>query len=38
MISDGYIVDGAMEVRRAVRREIKFGSDWIKILVTGAFN
>ena len=37
MISDGYIVDGAMEVRRAVRREIKFGSDWIKILVTGAF-
>ena len=38
MISDGYIVDGAMEVRRAVRREIKFGSDWIKILVTGAFH
>ena len=38
MISDGYIVDGPMEVRRAVRREIKFGSDWIKILVTGAFH
>ena len=38
MISDGYIVDGAMEVRRAVQREIKFGSDWIKILVTGAFH
>lgn len=36
--ADGYIVDGPMAVRRAVRREIKYGSDWIKILVTGAFH
>ena len=38
MTSDGYIVDGPMAIRRAVRREIKYGSDWIKILVTGAFH
>jgi len=37
VVADGLIVDGADEVRKAVRREIKFGSDWIKLLVTGAF-
>ena len=31
------IVDGPEEVRKAVRDEIKYGSDWIKFLVTGAF-
>ena len=36
-LPDGLIVDGPEEVRRAVRREIKYGSDWIKLLVTGAF-
>ena len=35
--ADGYIVDGSADMRRAVRREVKFGSDWIKLLVTGAF-
>ena len=34
---DGLIVDGVDEIRRAIRQEIKFGSDWIKLLVTGAF-
>jgi len=34
---DGLIVDGPDEVRKAVREEIKHGSDWIKLLVTGAF-
>ena len=37
IIADGLIVDGVDEVRKAVREEIKFGSDWIKLLVTGAF-
>jgi len=37
LITDGLIVDGVDEVRRAVREEIKYGSDWIKLLVTGAF-
>jgi len=37
-ISDGYIVDGPIAIRRAIRREVKHGSDWIKILVTGAFH
>jgi imidazolonepropionase-like amidohydrolase len=37
MIADGLIVDGVDEVRRAVRQEIKYGSDWIKILATGAY-
>ena len=37
LIADGLIVDGADEVRRAVREEIKYGADWIKLLVTGAF-
>ena len=34
---DGLIVDGPGEIRKAIRNEIKYGSDWIKILVTGAF-
>ena len=37
VVADGYVVDGVAEMRKAVRREIKFGSDWIKLLVTGAF-
>ncbi len=37
VIADGLVVDGVDEMRKAVREEIKFGSDWIKILVTGAF-
>ena len=38
VITDGLIVNGPMEVRKAIREEIKYGSDWIKILVTGAFH
>ncbi len=37
VIADGLVVDGVGEIRKAIRREIKFGSDWIKLLVTGAF-
>ncbi|MDI9337257.1 MAG: amidohydrolase family protein [Alphaproteobacteria bacterium] len=37
IIADGLIADGVEEFRKAVRKEIKYGSDWIKILVTGAF-
>ena len=37
IISDGLIVDGPEEIRKAIRNEIKYGSDWIKILETGAF-
>jgi imidazolonepropionase-like amidohydrolase len=37
VVADGLVVDGVDEMRKAVRREIKFGSDWIKLLVTGAF-
>ncbi len=37
IIPDGLIVDGPDEIRKAVRTEIKYGSDWIKILETGAF-
>ena len=36
-IPDGLIVDGPEEIRKAIRNEIKYGSDWIKILETGAF-
>ena len=36
VIPDGLIVDGPDEMRKAVRTEIKYGSDWIKLLVTGA--
>lgn len=34
---DGLIADGPEEIRKAVRTEVKYGSDWIKLLVTGAF-
>ena len=37
VIADGLVVDGIDAMRKAVRTEIKFGSDWIKILATGAF-
>jgi len=37
IIADGLIVDGAEQVQKAVREEIKYGSTWIKLLVTGAF-
>ena len=37
IIPDGLIVDGVDEMRKAIRQEIKYGSDWIKLLVTGAF-
>lgn len=37
IIADGLVVDGGEEMRKAVRTEIKYGSDWIKLLVTGAF-
>ena len=37
VIPDGLIADGADEIRKAIRKEIKYGSDWIKIMVTGAF-
>jgi imidazolonepropionase-like amidohydrolase len=36
-LADGLVVDGRQEVLKAVRNEIKYGSDWIKLLVTGAF-
>ncbi len=29
------IADGVDEVRRAVRREIKYGADWIKVMASG---
>lgn len=37
VIVDGLVVDGVEEMRKAVREEIKYGSDWIKLLVSGAF-
>ena len=37
VVPDGLIADGPEEIRKAIRNEIKYGSDWIKILVTGAF-
>lgn len=37
VIADGLVVDGVDEMRKAVREEVKYGSDWIKLLVTGAF-
>jgi len=37
IIADGLVVDGVDEIRRAVRNEIKYGSDWIKVLATGAY-
>ncbi len=32
---DGLIADGPEEIRKAVRSEVKVGSEWIKLLVTG---
>src|ERR1043165_7370315 len=37
VIADGLVVDGPDAIRKAIREEIKYGSDWIKLLVTGAF-
>lgn len=37
IIADGLVVDGKDEIQKAIRNEIKFGSDWIKLLITGAF-
>jgi imidazolonepropionase-like amidohydrolase len=37
VIADGLVADGPEEIRKAIRREVKYGSDWIKLLVTGAF-
>lgn len=34
--ADGLVVDGIDAVRRAVRQEVKYGSDWIKVLASGA--
>ncbi len=36
-IADGLIVDGPDEIRKAIRTEAKYGADWVKVLVTGAF-
>ena len=37
-LSDGIIANGTQEMTVAVRNEIKYGSDWIKLLVTGKMN
>ena len=37
VLPDGLIADGPQEIIKAIRKEIKYGSDWIKIMVTGAF-
>ena len=37
VVADGLVVDGVDECRKAVRNEVKHGSTWIKVLVTGAF-
>ena len=37
LIADGLIVDGPDEIRKAIRTEAKYGADWVKVLVTGAF-
>jgi imidazolonepropionase-like amidohydrolase len=37
LCADGLIADGADEMIKAIRKEAKFGADWIKLLVTGAF-
>ena len=34
--ADGRVVDGVEALRKAVRDEIKHGSDWIKVLASGA--
>jgi imidazolonepropionase-like amidohydrolase len=38
LVADGLIADGSDEIRKAIRNEIKYGSDWIKLMVTGAFH
>eukprot|EP01035_Chromulina_nebulosa_P033942 gene33942-45470_t len=35
--TDGIIADGQDQMITAVRKEIKYGSDWIKVLASGAF-
>jgi imidazolonepropionase-like amidohydrolase len=37
LLADGLVVDGVDEIRKAVRTEIKYGSNWIKVLATGAY-
>jgi imidazolonepropionase-like amidohydrolase len=36
VVADGLVVDGVEDLRKAVREEIKHGSDWIKVLASGA--
>ena len=36
VVGDGLVVDGAEAIRHAVREEVKYGSDWIKVLASGA--
>ena len=36
-LCDGVITDGPDEMLKVTRREIKHGSDWIKVLVSGAY-
>jgi imidazolonepropionase-like amidohydrolase len=36
VVADGFVVDGVDAARKAVREEIKHGSDWIKVLASGA--
>jgi imidazolonepropionase-like amidohydrolase len=36
IVADGLVVDGVDAVRHAVRDEVKHGSDWIKVLASGA--
>ncbi|MFT5137717.1 MAG: imidazolonepropionase-like amidohydrolase, partial [Arenicella sp.] len=33
IVADGLIVDGPDEIRKAIRTEAKYGSDWVKVLV-----
>jgi imidazolonepropionase-like amidohydrolase len=35
--ADGLVADGPEAMRVAVRRELRGGADWIKVLATGAF-
>lgn len=37
IVADGLVVDGVDAIRKAVRTEVKHGSDWIKVLASGAF-
>jgi imidazolonepropionase-like amidohydrolase len=36
VVADGLVVDGVDAARKAVREEVKHGSDWIKVLASGA--